>query len=132
MHRSRLGALVIDCRTDDLAAAARFWADALGYTVSEHQPDPRYVALLGPDREVKLLVQAVEHDPRVHLDIEADDQQAEVARLEAAGATRVDALKGWIVMQAPTGHRFCVVGPQRPDLAEHGSAWDSGDSEDQA
>lgn len=125
MHRSRLGTLVIDCRTDDLAGAARFWARALGYAVSDHNPDPRYIALLGPAREVTALVQQVEHEPRVHLDVETDDQEAEVARLQAAGAKRVDALKGWIVMEAPTGHRFCVVKPQRPDLAEHGNAWDA-------
>jgi len=124
MHRSRLGALVIDCETDDLESAARFWAAALGYSVSPEQPDPKYIALTGPDREVRAMVQRVDHASRVHLDIEADDQEAEVARLEAAGAKRIDALKGWVVLEAPTGHRFCVVKPQRSDLAENGNAWD--------
>ena len=30
MHKSRLGGLIIDCRTDDLDAAADFWSQALG------------------------------------------------------------------------------------------------------
>lgn len=123
MHRSRLGAVVIDCRTEDLAAAARFWATALGYRIATEQPDPRYVSLKGPVGEPCVLVQKVDHRSRVHLDIESDDPAAEVARLEAAGAKRVDALKGWVVLEAPTGQRFCVVKPQRPDLAERGNRW---------
>jgi len=123
MHRSRLGALVIDCQTDDLEAAARFWAAALGYRIAAVQPDPHYVDLEGPDGEVRVIVQRVEHPSRVHLDIESDDQAAEVARLEAAGARRVAAVTGWVVLEAPSGQRFCVVKPQRPDLAEHGNLW---------
>lgn len=123
MHRSRLGAVVIDCQTDDLAAAARFWATALGYRVAAEQSDPRYVGLEGPQGEPRILVQRVDHPSRVHLDIESDDQAAEVARLEAAGAKRVGELKGWVVLEAPSGQRFCVVRPQRPDLAERGNVW---------
>lgn len=54
-------------------------------------------------------VQAVEHLSRVHLDIESDDIPAEVARLEKLGARKVAEVKTWVVMEAPTGHRFCVV-----------------------
>lgn len=125
MHRSRLGVVVIDCETDDLAAAAQFWASALGYRIAAHQPDPRYVALEGPDEEPRVLIQKVEHASRVHLDIESDDPTAEIARLEAAGARQVATLKGWTVLEAPTGHRFCVVKPQRPDLAEKGRRWEA-------
>jgi hypothetical protein len=64
-----------------------------------------------PD-EVFLLLQRVEHEPRVHLDIQADDLEAEVARLEKLGAKRDLFRKRWWVMQAPTGHRFCVVRQQ--------------------
>lgn len=125
MHRSRLGAIVIDCRTDDLDAAAAFWSQALGYRIADDQPDPRYVDLEGPAGEPRVMLQQVEHDSRVHLDIESDDQAAEVARLEALGARRIDALKGWVVLQAPTGQRFCVVAPQRADLAEQGNVWNA-------
>ena len=54
----------------------------------------------------------MDHEPRVHLDIETDDLDAEVARLEALGAQRVSFVRRWWVMQAPTGHRFCVVRQQ--------------------
>jgi hypothetical protein len=45
----------------------------------------------------------------VHLDIETDDVDAEAARLERLGARRVEKIKTWWVMEAPSGHRFCVV-----------------------
>jgi len=125
MHKSRLGVVVIDCQVEDLSAHARFWADALGYTVGDSDDsDPaKYVELRGPDGEIRVLLQRVEHEARVHLDIESDDIEAEVARLEKLGATRLADIKGWVVLEAPSGHRFCVVKPQRPDLAENGTAW---------
>ena len=63
------------------------------------------------------------HESRVHLDIEADDVEAEVRRLERLGATRVGPVQTWYVMEAPTGQRFCVVRPQRPDFAARANAW---------
>jgi len=127
MHKSRLGTIVIDCRTDDIDAAARFWSEALGRR-AETLADPgdsAYRELEGPPDEVKVLVQAVEHPSRVHLDIEMDDIEAEVQRLEALGAKRVAQVKRWWVMEAPTGQRFCVVRPQRADFEERASAWDA-------
>ena len=52
----------------------------------------------------------------VHLDIESDDVAAEVARLERLGARRIAAVRTWVVMEAPTGHRFCVIRAQTPDF----------------
>ena len=127
MHKSRLGTIVIDCRTDDIDAAARFWSEAPGRR-AETLADPgdsAYRELEGPPDEVKVLVQAVEHPSRVHLDIETDDIEAEVQRLEALGAKRVAQVKRWWVMEAPTGQRFCVVRPQRADFEERASAWDA-------
>ncbi|WP_210164917.1 VOC family protein [Afifella pfennigii] len=123
MHKSRLGALVIDCRTDDLGEAARFWSAAFGYEAIYDEDDPNYVGLAVPGDEPKIILQAVDHDSRVHLDMETDDEGAEVARLEALGARKVAAIKEWVVMEAPTGHRFCVVGPQRRHFAEAATAW---------
>lgn len=123
MHKSRLGALVIDCQTADLSEAIRFWSRALGYPVDGKEDDGRYATLKSPDREMKVLLQKVEHPSRVHLDIEADDIEAEAVRLEQLGAKRIEKIKTWIVMEAPSGHRFCIVRPQRPDLAEHGKSW---------
>lgn len=117
MHKSRLGALVIDCRTEDLAEATAFWTGALGYDVGPGQPDDRYVSLVGPGGELKIILQKVDHDSRVHLDVETDDIDAEVERLVGLGATEVARIKGWVVLEAPSGHRFCVVRPQRQDFA---------------
>jgi glyoxalase superfamily protein len=66
----------------------------------------------------------VEHDSRVHLDIETDDIAAEVARLEQLGATVVARPERWVVMQAPTGQRFCVVRVQRPGFPKNANRWD--------
>jgi predicted enzyme related to lactoylglutathione lyase len=118
MHRSRLSTFVIDCKTSDLDAAAEFWSHALG-RAWKRQPDndPKYRELAGTADEPILLLQAVDHDSRIHLDIESDDLDAEVARLEKLGAKRIGFVKNWWVMEAPTGQRFCVVKPQRGPLA---------------
>lgn len=121
MHKSCLGAVVIDCRTDDLEAAAAFWGAALGQPV-RGTDDPRYLELeLEPVAgQPAVVLQRVEDGNAVHLDIETDDVDAEVARLEALGAKRVRQVKSWWVMEAPTGHRFCVIRPQREDFAARG------------
>jgi hypothetical protein len=66
MHKSRLGTIVVDCRTEDLDGAARFWSAALGRSVqvAVDADNPNCRELEGPDDEVKILVQAVEH-PRL-------------------------------------------------------------------
>lgn len=129
MHRSRFCALVIDCKVDDLDAAANFWSRAFGKTVVQHPTDgdnANYREISTGHDETMILVQKVDHESRVHLDIEADDLDAEVQRLEALGAKRVAFVKRWWVMEAPTGHRFCVVRPQRGDLENrpHTNSWD--------
>lgn len=121
-HRSRLGCIVIDCQTADLAPAAEFWAAALGGEATL-DAEGKY-AEISAQGALKVLVQAVDHPPRVHLDIEADDKQAEVARLEALGAKVLAPVKGWIVMEAPTGHRFCVVNPQGDAFGPNAKSWE--------
>ena len=101
-HRSRLAGFIIDCNTPDLEAAARFWSAALNDT-----PGGLHVE-----------VQKVDHPSRVHLDIEADDVDAEAARLEALGAKKIAFVKRWWLMEAPTGQRFCVV-RMREDVHRH-------------
>ena len=123
MHRSRLSTFVIDCKVDDLDAAARFWSAALGRTVEPADPnEPSYRMLVAEDAEPMLLLQRVDHDSRIHLDIEADDLEAEANRLEALGATRIKFYKRWWLMRAPTGHVFCIVNPQRGSLADKTTA----------
>src|SRR6267378_276242 len=72
-------------------------------------------------------VKGVDHESRIHLDIEADDLEAEVNRLEALGAKRIGFLKRWWVMEAPTGQRFCVVNPQRGPLQGRANEWADSD-----
>lgn len=125
MHRSRLCALVIDSKGEDIDAAAAFWGRALGKPVVAPGPDTgSYREIETQDGEMLVLVQKVDHPARVHLDIETDDMEAEVRRLEALGARRVEFVKRWWVMEAPTGHRFCVVNPQRGPLDERANVWD--------
>jgi predicted enzyme related to lactoylglutathione lyase len=125
MHKSRLGTLVIDCRTQDLEAAAAFWAEALGAPAQAlDDPDAaNYRQLKMAAGQPLMLVQQVEHASHVHLDIETDDIEAEVRRLEQLGAKRVARVKRWWVMEAPTGQRFCVVRPQRPDFPAEANEW---------
>jgi predicted enzyme related to lactoylglutathione lyase len=124
MHRSRIAAFVIDCKTDDVDTAAQFWSQALGRPVVKADPnDHNYRELAAEDAEPMILLQRVDHDSRIHLDIEADDLEAEAKRLEALGAKRVAFVKRWWVMEAPTGQRFCIVNPQRGPLAGKGTEW---------
>ena len=116
MHKSCLGAIVIDCRTEDLAAASAFWSAALGYR-GRATDDARYTDLTVPEGQPAIIIQQVDHQSRVHLDIETDDLEAEVTRLEALGAKRVAQVKTWWVMEAPTGQRFCVIRPQNEGFA---------------
>jgi predicted enzyme related to lactoylglutathione lyase len=125
MHRSRLAGFIIDCRTGDLDAAAEFWGAALGLKL--HRPkspeEAGYIHLRTEPGDLHIEVQKVEHPSRVHLDIEADDIEAEVRRLEALGAKRIDSVRTWVVMEAPTGQRFCVVRPQRAGFEKGANVW---------
>ena len=126
MHSSRLCAVLIDCKVADVDAAARFWAEALGRPVDHAHPMSRgnYRMLKTPPDEPIVEIQRVEHESRVHLDIETDDIEAEVARLEKLGASVAKRLERWVVMEAPTGQRFCVVKVQRPGFPKNATRWD--------
>lgn len=126
MHRSRINGLLIDCKTDDIDAAAQFWAEALGRAVDMNHGGSRgnYRMLETPEGELSVQIQRVEHESRVHLDIETDDIPAEIARLEKLGA-RVDERKErWVVMRAPSGQRFCIVRVQREGWPTGANQWD--------
>ena len=122
MHRSQLGGFIIDCQDGDLDSAAEFWSSALGLPLKAGY-DPKYVGLTTPPNGLAIEVQAVEHPSRVHLDIESDDVEAEVARLEKLGAKRIEKRQTWWIMQAPTGHRFCVIRAKRAEFAREANVW---------
>ena len=110
MPRSRLNAIIIDCSRETMDAGVQFWSEALGSTpVHSGDPTDPYVALPGAAEGPRVELQRVDAPSRIHLDIEADDVDAEVRRLESLGATREAQIETWWVMRAPTGHLFCVV-----------------------
>ena len=121
MHKSRLCSFGIDCQDADLDTAAAFWSAALGRPVVE--TEGAYAALADRANQPLVFVQRVDHPSRVHLDIETDDVAAEIARLEDLGAKRLRQVGTWWVMEAPTGHRFCVVRAQRGPLGDDTNVW---------
>jgi len=125
-HRSRLGGFIIDCRTDDIGSAASFWGAALGMKPGPgtEPGHPEYAGFARPHNGLNIEVQQVDHESRIHLDIETDDIAAEVARLERLGAKRIKAVRDWVVMEAPTGQRFCVVPAFRENFAEEANRWE--------
>lgn len=131
MHRSRLASIIIDCETGTLDEAADFWSHALGRSIVTDQVSERYAPLEDVEGEPIIEVQRVERNGGVHIDIETDDLEAEVRRLESLGATRVGFIKRWWVLEAPTGQRFCVVPPQRPGFPADTNVWPGGDEPDE-
>lgn len=133
-HRSRLCQFVID--VDDLDEGVEFWAAALE-AAPEQLPEASsgiYRQLRLPDAEIRILLQLT-HDPkikkeRMHLDIETDDVEAEVQRLERLGAERCDhqqerGFDFW-VLRDPWGNEFCVLQTVFPDLLSKRRPWPSG------
>jgi predicted enzyme related to lactoylglutathione lyase len=125
-HRSRINGILIDCNVDDIRSAARFWAEALGRPVNPDHRGTRgdYVMLEDRPDQISVQIQRVDHESRVHIDIETDDIPAEVARLEKLGATVNKQLERWVVMRAPSGQRFCVVRVQREGFDADANTWE--------
>ncbi|MHA7268924.1 VOC family protein [Arthrobacter sp. HLT1-20] len=102
---------------------AQFWAQALGWRIALDDADDDEVALqppagspeagVLPDILFLRVPEAKAVKNRLHLDLRPNDQAAEVARLEALGARRVDIGQGtgvtWVVMADPEGNEFCVL-----------------------
>ncbi|MFC1610273.1 VOC family protein [Myxococcota bacterium] len=119
-HRSRLYSVLVDVGAESYESAARFWGGALGRDPNFH-PDGRYCGLKG---EIPVLVQNVEPGREgMHVDIETDDVEAEVARLEKLGARRRNKAKDWWVMVAPGGHPFCVIPAGSPSWPKGATEW---------
>jgi hypothetical protein len=117
-HRSRLCALLFDSPEDSFEPTVAFWSGALGRDVMPRDaPDGRYVYLArDPGLPLELMVQRVPAAERaLHIDIETDDVDAEVRRLERLGARRKRQVKTWWVLEDPAGHAFCVVPIQRKE-----------------
>jgi hypothetical protein len=120
-HRSRICTVLVDTGAASYETVARFWSAALGRKL-DYTPQERYASLPGP--HLDFVVQRVEPGREgVHFDIETDDVDAEVARLEKLGAKRVHQVKKWWVMEDPGGHRFCIVPGPSAHWSEGAVEW---------
>lgn len=129
MHRSRLSTVVIDCAEDAFEGGVAFWSRAFGKEPLPEEGEPtRYVSLrgrVGGEGGPTVLLQRVPAAERaVHLDLESDDVEAEVARLEGLGARVRARIDRHVVMVAPTGHAFCVVPALRGDFPAKAAVWE--------
>lgn len=125
-HRSRLAVVVIDTEQTRREAGVRFWGAALGRNrVADHDAAGRYTHLeTPPGPTLDVVVQATSADcAGLHLDIETDDVEAEVRRLEELGARRKNFVQDWWVMEAPSGHAFCVIPVQTDTWPEGAIDW---------
>ncbi|WUS96421.1 VOC family protein [Streptomyces sp. NBC_00708] len=102
----------------DVARAAAFWKAALGYVEREPATEDWVVLVPAEGPGVGLSLgrsdSPVQEVPRVHLDLYTEDQDAEVARLLALGATETDWKlypedPDFVVLADPEGNRFCVI-----------------------
>ena len=126
-HRSRLSILLLDLPPEHHAAASAFWAGATGRGAAA-RPHRREVGQsLGSFADgwhVEIQRTGEGTPPRWHVDIETDDIPAEVARLEALGATRHRDMGRFWQMLDPAGLVFCVVGVQTGEEFErHAMTW---------
>ena len=118
MHKSKLTAALVDVPAGTYDDEVAFWTQALGHDAAFDDNNPDYADLGQPVPGLQFMVQRVGDAPRVHLDIETDDVEAEVRRLEALGAERVQQVKSWWVMRDPAGLLFCVVRIQTGEAFE--------------
>jgi hypothetical protein len=106
----RLCGALVDVPKADHERTVAFWAAALGKppVVTEKFPDYAQYDEVTPG--VYFMVQATGDDTRrVHLDLESEDAEADVARLTALGAVELSRSHHWVVMRDPAGVTFCVV-----------------------
>lgn len=131
MHRSRIAYCTID--VDDLDAAVKFWSSALAAATEPGGPTSRHIyrKLRLADSDIRILLQRTDDvkasKNRVHLDLETDDVEAEVRRLETLGASRWDhqTARGfdfW-VMRDPWENEFCVLQTMYPELLAQQTPW---------
>ncbi|MBO3673531.1 VOC family protein [Streptomyces sp. NEAU-YJ-81] len=109
MHRSRVYAVLIDAPKAEADRATAFWSAALGVTAEPFAPEPQFTTLHEALPGLVTAVQAVDDAPRIHLDFETDDVEAETARLLALGAEQITQWQECRVLRVPGGHLMCVL-----------------------
>lgn len=126
MHRSRLYGIFIDTPIAEASAAIGFWSAALGAPAAAVAGEEQFTVLTGALPGVVAAIQAVDDQPRYHVDIETDDVDAEVARMLTLGAVEVSRWLDCHVLRAPGGHLLCVI-PVHSDaatFAREARAWE--------
>jgi hypothetical protein len=125
-HRSRLAVLMLDLPPELHDVGRAFWSAATGSAVSPDPSDEDWSSLGSFAGGFHLEVQrtGTGTPPRWHVDVETDDVEAEVARLEVLGARRIADMGGFWQMEDPAGMVFCVVGVQTgEDFERHATTW---------
>jgi predicted enzyme related to lactoylglutathione lyase len=114
---SRIYTVTVDCA--DPARLAEFWSAVLGWRIDDDGSEDEISIEPEDDLDTALLFLRVPEGKagknRIHFDLAPDDQDAEVARLEKLGASRIDIGQGeesWVVMGDPEGNEFCVLTPR--------------------
>jgi predicted enzyme related to lactoylglutathione lyase len=117
----RIGSIVL--RVDDLERQTAFWSAALDYLPRDDPSTSDFVLLrprqgAGPNLSLDRARSEAQLPPRIHLDLYAEDQAAEVARLVGLGASEVPwdkrpADADYVILADPEGNRFCVVDASR-------------------
>ena len=103
MHRSRLSTLLIDVPSHRASDAAAFWSAALGVPANPVPGEAQFTSLPGAFPGLVTAIQAVDDEPRYHVDIETDDVVAETARLVALGPPR------WITSYGPVSRPLAEI-----------------------
>ncbi|MGW5431592.1 VOC family protein [Streptomyces sp. NPDC004059] len=99
----------MDTPEAEAAQAAGFWSAALGVDAQPFPPAPQFTTLHQALPGLITAVQAVDDAPRIHLDIETDDTEAEITRLIALGAEHISQWQECHVLRVPGGHLVCVL-----------------------
>jgi hypothetical protein len=137
-HRSRVCQFVID--VSDLGQGVTFWTAALDGVEEETSETSReiYRSIRLPDSEIRILLQKTGDrkisKERMHIDLETDNVEAEVERLEALGAVRWDhqqerGFDFW-VLHDPWDNEFCVLQEEFPELLARRRPWSAAPRED--
>src|SRR3954453_24186962 len=119
-HRSRLAILLLALPPDPPPAAPGFWPAATGHPAEPDRTDQAWSSLGSFADGFHLEVQRTGEGtpPRWHVDIETDDVDAEVTRLEGLGARRLADMGSFWQMTDPAGLVFCVVAVQTGEQFE--------------
>jgi predicted enzyme related to lactoylglutathione lyase len=131
MHRSRVCQFVID--VSDLDQGVTFWTAVVDGVEEETSEASRHIyrRIRLPDSEIRILLQKTGDrkisKERMHIDLETDNVEAEVERLEALGAVRWDhqqerGFDFWVVRD-PWGNEFCILQEEFPELLADRRAW---------